>query len=212
MTSTPDQITSESGDPSFRETRRVDTPDLRIAQLTADTLPGHISVLRDRLLNAFDEFGLNGQATHAHSCMAIEEALANAIYHGNLELDSELKEVDATQFSDLARERCQRGPWKDRKVEVTELATPFGLWITIRDQGCGFDVQAAIQRTINPAALLASGRGLVMMRAFADDLLFNARGNEVTLVFYSKRNLDIHELLEQRAETRQAASPSHSVL
>lgn len=200
------------GGKSFDETRSVDTPDLRLAKLTAPTLPSQIGILRDRLVNAFHEFEIGGEAAHAHSCMAIEEALANAIYHGNLELDSDLKETGAEQFSDLAKERCVQVPWKDRTVEVTELATPFGVWITIRDQGPGFDVTAAMERTIDPEALLASGRGLVMMRAFADDLVFNSTGNEVTLVFYGRKNVDVKELLKARAASRNGSRQSHSVV
>lgn len=190
------------GGPSFDETRVVDTPDLRLALIEASTHPSQIGVLRDRLLNAISEFDIKSEVGQPQSCMAIEEALANAIYHGNLELASDLKEDGATKFTDLAKARSAQAPWKDRKVLITELATPFGLWITISDQGTGFDVAAALQRTIDPEALLASGRGLVMMRAFSDDLVFNKNGNEVTLVFYHSRNQDIRELLMNRARSR----------
>ena len=78
---------------------------------------------------------------------------------------------------------CHRGA--SGPVQVTELVSAFGLWLTIQDAGKGFDVQAAIDRSNNPELLLASGRGLMLMRAFADEMFFNSTGNEVTLVLYA---------------------------
>jgi hypothetical protein len=122
-----------------------------------------------------------------HFCVALEETLNNAFYHGNLELDSELKEDGSSRFVDLAAEREQLSPWCKRFVQVTELVSAFGMWITVQDEGRGFDVQAVLERCNDPeAALMASGRGLLLMRAFTDDLFFNASGNEVTLVLYGK--------------------------
>ena len=76
-------------------------------------------------------------------------------------------------------------PWKGRTVRITELVSSFGLWISIQDDGSGFDVEAAIARCSDPESLLASGRGLLMMRAFSDEVFFNNSGNEVTLVLYA---------------------------
>ncbi|MEQ9406856.1 MAG: ATP-binding protein [Fuerstiella sp.] len=183
---------------AFAETRLFDSPELRVAELTSSSEPEQIGVLRDRLQRSFQEFGISATAAPPQACMAIEEALANAIYHGNLELDSELKEDDACSFGDLARQRCRQPPWVHRTVHVTELASCLGLWITIRDEGVGFDLEAATRQAAEPPSLLASGRGLIMMKAFTDDLVFNARGNEVTLVFYAETNQDVRDLLKQR--------------
>jgi len=60
------------------------------------------------------------------------------------------------------------------------------LWITIRDEGPGFGVQAMMDRCNDPESLLASGRGLLLMRAFSDEMFFNPTGNEVTLVLYGE--------------------------
>lgn len=197
---------------AFEESRIVDTPDLRFAEIQSSTNPSQIGVLRDRLMWSMSEFGICSEIGEPQACMAIEEALANAVYHGNLELDSDLKEDSATTFSDLAKKRSASEPWKSRKIQVSELATPFGLWITISDQGAGFDFKAALQRTIDPEAMLASGRGLVMMTAFTDDLLFNAAGNQVTLVFYHSRNQDIKELLLSRAQDRTASAAHQATM
>ncbi|MFN9039065.1 MAG: hypothetical protein ACK5YO_22395, partial [Planctomyces sp.] len=49
----------------------------------------------------------------------------------------------------------------------------------------GFNVDAAFERCNYPVLMLAIGRGLMIMRAFTDELFFSARGNEVTMVLYS---------------------------
>jgi len=190
----------------FLEERTVDNPDLRVSEFSAPTQHKCISLLRDRLLASLEEFGINCEHGEMQRTMAVEESLANAFYHGNLELDSALKEDGSDRFAELAKERSQTEPWQNRRVKITELATPFGLWITIRDVGSGFDVEGGLKRMEDPdpLALLASGRGLIMMKEFTDALIFNPDGNEVTLVFYNSRNQDIAELLEERAKMRGA--------
>lgn len=191
-----------AADCSFSEKCVVNTPDLRVSEFSVPSQPSCIGILRDRLLSSLDEFGVTTDVGKMQTCMALEESLANAFYHGNLELDSALKEDGSNTFSQLAKERCQLLPWKDRRITITELATPFGLWVTIHDEGTGFDVAAALKRTEDPMSILASGRGLVMMKAFTDELIFNEIGNEVTLVIYHNRNQDVAELLRDRAKLR----------
>ncbi|HWL07120.1 MAG TPA: response regulator, partial [Planctomicrobium sp.] len=50
--------------------------------------------------------------------VALEEALLNAAYHGNLEVSSELREIDHIKFYELARERSKQAPYKDRRIFV----------------------------------------------------------------------------------------------
>ena len=52
----------------------------------------------------------------------------------------------------------------------------------IRDEGAGFD-PAKVPAAGQPGSLdPQTGRGLVLMRAFLDEVTFNSQGNEVTLV------------------------------
>lgn len=164
----------------------VRSPHVRMARFRVPTRRALIPSLRDRLMQGIADFQLGDRTRENHFCMALEEALNNAFFHGNLELCSELKEDGSSRFLDLATEREQRAPWGLRHVWATELVSPFGLWITIRDEGPGFNVQAALDRCNDPEMLLASGRGLLMMRGFSDELFFNAAGNEVNLVLYGQ--------------------------
>lgn len=164
----------------------VQSQHVRLAQFRVPTRCCLIPKLRDRLLRGIQDYHVVEGTKENHFCMALEETLNNAFYHGNLEISSELKEDGSSRFVDLAAERELLSPWCHRNVFVTELVSPFGLWITIRDEGNGFNVQAALDRCNDPEALLASGRGLLLMRGFSDELFFNPAGNEVTLVLYGE--------------------------
>jgi hypothetical protein len=163
----------------------VQSAHVRLAQFRVPTKCRLIPKLRDRLLRGLRDYHVVEGSRENHFCMALEEALNNAFYHGNLEISSELKEDGSSRYIELAAERELLAPWCHRSVYVTELASEFGVWITIRDDGGGFNVQAALDRCNDPEALLASGRGLLLMRGFSDEVFFNTAGNEVTLVLYA---------------------------
>lgn len=164
----------------------VQSPHVRLSRFRIPTCCKLIPALRDRLLTGLRDYHVVEGTRANHFCMALEEALNNAFYHGNLEISSELKEDGSSRFIELAREREQLSPWCSRYVHVTELVSAFGLWITIQDEGKGFNVRAALERCEDPEALLASGRGLLLMRGFSDELFFNNDGNEVTIVLYAE--------------------------
>ncbi len=170
----------------FREQTLLASAHLRVTDFCLRTRCSLIPLIRDRLLKSIEDFMLAPEAVQKQFCMALDEALANAFYHGNLELCSLLKEDGSNRFRLLAAERENLQPWSGRCVRVTEIAASFGLWITIQDEGRGFDVAAALERANDPENLLSSGRGLLMMQAFADELFFNTAGNQVTLVLYSR--------------------------
>ena len=88
--------------------------------------------------------GLSDDALYALD-MAVREAVANAIKHGNKQ--------DET-----------------KSVEITFSNLPKGLEITVRDFGKGFDVDEVPDPT-NPENLLkANGRGVLFMRAFMEEV------------------------------------------
>ena len=170
---------------SISEEIVVQSRHVRLAQLRSPMCCRLIPKLRDRLMHSLAEYQVVAGKREIQFCMALEEALNNAFYHGNLELSSKLKEDGSSRFIELAAEREVLSPWRDRSVQVTELVSAFGLWLTIQDSGNGFDVQAVVDRCNDPETMFASGRGLMLMRAFADEMFFNRAGNEVTLVLYA---------------------------
>lgn len=114
--------------------------------------------------------------------IALEEALLNAYYHGNLEVSSELREVDHKAYFELSKQRCQEHPYRDRRIHIDSKVSRAQAVYVIRDEGPGFDV-SKIPDPTDPANLeRPCGRGLLLMRTFLTAVTFNDTGNQVTLV------------------------------
>jgi CheY-like chemotaxis protein len=113
---------------------------------------------------------------------ALQEAFVNAIEHGNLEMSSNLRELKDNSYSKLGRERRTQPPFCDRKVKIRcEFSSELAKWV-IQDEGKGFDPSSLPDPT-DPANLeKVSGRGLLLIRTFMDDVSFNADANEITMI------------------------------
>jgi CheY-like chemotaxis protein len=117
-----------------------------------------------------------------HVGVALEEALTNAIHHGNLELDSALYEGSLESFAAELQERQNQSPYRDRRVSVTAVATREQARYEIQDQGPGFDL-SIIPNTAKPlAADEARGRGLLLIHSVMDDVSYNDSGNQITMI------------------------------
>jgi anti-sigma regulatory factor (Ser/Thr protein kinase) len=130
--------------------------------------------------------------------MALEEALVNACLHGNLELDSELREADETLFQQLSRQRATQSPYSDRRIFVDAQCTPTMFQCAIRDEGNGFDPSQLPDPFSADALERTTGRGLTLIRSFMDEVQFSDRGNEVLLI---KRKLTLPSSLRSESET-----------
>jgi CheY-like chemotaxis protein/anti-sigma regulatory factor (Ser/Thr protein kinase) len=151
-----------------------------VFSLTND--PALIPSLISYVQNVVCSMGLCDESDVIRVCIALEEALRNAMFHGNLELTSEQREGDSVVYQQLIEHRTTHEPYKDRKLYVTIDVTPTSGTFTIRDQGPGFDPHKLPDPT-DPANIeKVSGRGLLLMRTFMDEVTFNATGNQVTMV------------------------------
>jgi CheY-like chemotaxis protein len=119
--------------------------------------------------------------------VALEQALLNALFRGNLEIRGEDLERSREQLlegdgADLVAERRAKPPYRDRRIQVDVRITPSEGRFVVCDEGPGFDVKS-IPSPGHPGTLESEGgRGLVLMRTFMDEVAFNERGNEVTMV------------------------------
>jgi anti-sigma regulatory factor (Ser/Thr protein kinase) len=86
-----------------------------------------------RQLGTFDESDIVRIST------ALQEGLINAIEHGNLELDSTLRELNDNSYQKLGDERRQQEPYASRKAHITAELNREGCRWTIQDEGKGFD-------------------------------------------------------------------------
>jgi serine/threonine-protein kinase RsbW len=89
--------------------------------------------------------------------LALEEAIVNAHRHGNC---------------------CDPG----KTITVSYDITPQRAVIRVRDEGPGFDPHCVPDPTNPDRISLPNGRGIMLMRAYLDDLAFNEQGNEVQLL------------------------------
>jgi CheY-like chemotaxis protein/anti-sigma regulatory factor (Ser/Thr protein kinase) len=131
--------------------------------------------------------GLCDETAMTRVCVALEEALLNAIFHGNLQLSSDLRQDGEEAYYRLAEERRGTAPFRDRQVFCTARLSRAEASVTIRDEGPGFDPSTLPDPT-DPANLgRVGGRGLLLIRTFMDSVTHNQAGNEVTLVKRGKR-------------------------
>jgi len=88
--------------------------------------------------------------------LAAEEALVNAIVHGN-----------------------QLDPAK--RVRVVCEVSPGRVRLDITDEGPGFDPSSVPDCTLEERLDVPSGRGVMLMRSFMTRIEYNAKGNSVVL-------------------------------
>lgn len=88
--------------------------------------------------------------------LALEEALVNAVKHGN--------RMDETKF-----------------VHVVCRLSPEKLYVQIRDEGPGFKLEEVPDCTDDENLEKCSGRGIMLMRNFMTLVEYNDSGNMVTM-------------------------------
>jgi anti-sigma regulatory factor (Ser/Thr protein kinase) len=114
--------------------------------------------------------------------VALDEVLVNAMHHGNLEVDSALRELGWDVYCAKVQERRRTPPYCDRRVHITAKITADEVVYVVRDEGNGFD-PSTLPDPLDPANLeKASGRGLLLVRTFMDEVQHSERGNEVRMV------------------------------
>ena len=88
--------------------------------------------------------------------LSLEEALINAVKHGN-------------NFDPA------------KKVRVSADVEAEQTTISVCDEGAGFDPSGVPDPTADENLEKPSGRGIMLMRAYMDEVSYNDRGNEVRM-------------------------------
>ncbi|MHC4878079.1 MAG: ATP-binding protein [Planctomycetota bacterium] len=127
------------------------------------------------------KLGLFEEADIVRISTALQEGLVNAIEHGNLELDSALREGTGNEYVQLAAKRRRELPYCERKVHLTASFSRDKATWTIRDEGRGFDPESLPDPTDPQNLQRVSGRGLLLIRTFMDDVDFNYQANEIRM-------------------------------
>jgi serine/threonine-protein kinase RsbW len=114
---------------------------------------------QEKLLEELAAYGYGPAAVFAIK-LAVEEAVTNAIKHGN-----GMDPRKVVHFSyDVGLERTV---------------------ITVADEGDGFDYDDLADPTADENLEKPTGRGIMLMRAYMDEVVFNAKGNQVRMVKYN---------------------------
>ena len=122
-----------------------------------------VDVAEEEILKAAEEAGFDEDDRHRIG-MAVRECMVNAVVHGN---------------------RYNRNKQVHVSVSIGKFEASLRFVIRITDQGEGFEVQEVPDPLHGTNLLRHSGRGLVLMGAFMDDMKIrkvSPTGTEVTLV------------------------------
>jgi serine/threonine-protein kinase RsbW len=92
--------------------------------------------------------------------VAVTEAVSNAIVHGN-----------------------RQDPHKQVQLIIEREPQIDALRVIVEDEGMGFDPQSIPDPTREDRLLVESGRGIFLMRAFADEVIYAKGGRCVELRF-----------------------------
>lgn len=141
-------------------------------------IPEFIKILQEDV----DALGLFDYTSRIRVGVALEEALLNALYHGNLECSSELRQQDDNAYHELAQRRRQEEPYRSRRLFVQARVDAEAARFVIRDEGPGFDPSKLPDPTDPMNLGRASGRGLLLIRTFMDEVSYNATGNEIRML------------------------------
>jgi anti-sigma regulatory factor (Ser/Thr protein kinase) len=167
----------------------ADVPDLSTLVQTEQcqvTLPSRVHWIEPAVEFLRQKAVLCGACHQARSpklVVALHEAVTNAIIHGNLGLSSELKERGDNAFAQALAARSADSSYAEREVEIlVDYDGERCRWI-ITDQGAGFDVDRVMARAASddPELLLSSGRGILIMRSFLDEVRYERGGRRLIL-------------------------------
>ncbi len=133
-------------------------------ETTEIILPSRIESIAEAAAAAAEFAGRAGFAEDAlfGVDMAVREAVTNAVLHGNRQAEG-------------------------RSVELGLASQGSALVITVRDQGEGFDPTSVPDPTDAQNLLKASGRGILFMRSFMDDVTWERHPQGGTIVRMTKK-------------------------
>ncbi len=127
--------------------------------ITISSIPSEVTRIEDAILPVLSNKGYGERYIFACK-LALEEAVINAIKHGN-ELDDTKRVIVSFSIDD------------DRAA------------ISIADEGKGFDPEDVPDPTLDENLIATSGRGIALMRAYMDEVRFNDNGTEITMIKYA---------------------------
>lgn len=129
--------------------------------------------------------GLFNFTTSSNIALSLQEAISNAMYHGNFEIDSSLRDSGGMkEFNNEIEIRKGLSPYKERTVKITYEMTPDYVFYEIEDQGPGFNHQTLPDPRDPENFFKNSGRGLLIIRIHMDEVSWHGMGNIIRMKKY----------------------------
>ncbi|MDT5158820.1 MAG: serine/threonine-protein kinase RsbW [Acidobacteriota bacterium] len=151
--------------PDFRDSPRADPSFEPVTEETVELkLPSRIEAIGEAAAAVMDAARRLGFAEDALFGieLAVREAITNAVLHGN-------RQDESVPF------------------EVGVAGTDAGMTINVRDRGEGFDPSGVADPTEGENILKSSGRGILFMRTFMDEVTWESAKGGGTLVRMTKK-------------------------
>jgi serine/threonine-protein kinase RsbW len=129
------------------------------AQIIRKTIASDFLQKRDlqrRILQAVEDYGFDHHSIFGVK-LALEEALTNAIKHGN-KLDSK------------------------KKVRVTARVSPRRLVVTVEDEGPGFNRNGVPNPLLDENLEKCSGRGILLIESYMDEVQWSNNGRCLRMI------------------------------
>ena len=127
--------------------------------IAISSIPSEVTRVEDAILPVLSNKGYGERYIFATK-LALEEAVVNAIKHGN--------QLDDT-----------------KKVTISFSIDDDRAAVSVADEGEGFDPKDVPDPTLDENLIATSGRGLALIRAYMDEVRFNDRGTEITMIKYA---------------------------
>ncbi len=129
--------------------------------------------------------GLFNYTTSENIALSLKEALTNSMFHGNLEIDSSLRDKGGIgKFNEEIEKRRVIAPYNERIVKITYEFTPDYVSYEIADQGQGFDFQTLPDPRDPENFFKNSGRGLLIIRIHMDEVSWSDSGRVIKMKKY----------------------------
>lgn len=129
--------------------------------------------------------GLCNPTTAENISLALREAIGNAMFHGSLEIPSEVREEKGIKgFNEEVEARRNDPRFSGRTVSIKYELTEDYVEYFIEDEGRGFDYKSLPDPRDPENFLKNSGRGLLIVRIHMDEVDWNEKGNIIRLKKY----------------------------
>jgi CheY-like chemotaxis protein len=154
----------------------------RESEYVLDSDPELIMPFLKLMQEEIDGMGLCDPTGQLQVGVALQEALCNSLFHGNLEVMSDLRQDDEDEFYQVAAQRRTQEPYRSRRIRLRVQLDRSAARFIIADDGPGFDT-SIVDRPVRAEDLSRiGGRGLLLIRTFMDHVSFNETGSQITLV------------------------------